>query len=233
MEKVELEKFEELNYEMKESFNSLRTNINFCGPDIKVLLITSSTQDEGKTTVTMDLARTFAEDGKKVLLIDCDLRKSILVGHYHAINEKKKIIGLSSYLTAQGELDEVIYKTDIENFDIIFSGRTVPNPTELLGNSYFESLIDYAKENYDLVLLDSPPLGAVIDAAVIAPLCDGAMLLVEGNKNNYKVLQNVKRQLEVTGVKILGVILNKVRMDASVYYKNYYKKYYGKKKQAE
>ena len=226
MEKVRLGNFESLKYDTRESFNSIRTNISFCGPDLKAILITSCTQDEGKTTTTMELARSYAEDGKKVLVVDCDLRRSVMVGRYHAVNETKNIMGLSHYLTAQKEIEDVIYESDVENLHILFAGKIVPNPTVLLGNEYFKTLIDRTREIYDVILLDTPPLGSVIDAAVVAPVCDGAILLVESNKNNYKLLQYVKQQLEVTGVKILGVILNKIQRDTTSYNKNYYIKEY-------
>lgn len=231
MNKVELGKLEELSYAKRESFNSLRTNLSFCGPDLKVILVTSCTPDEGKSSTVMGLARSIAENNKKVLVLDCDLRKSVLVGRHHAKQEGDEIKGLSHYLTGQAKMEDVILETNITNFHIAFAGRTTPSPTELLGNELFKQLIDHAREAYDVVLVDSPPLGSVIDAAVIAPLCDGAILLTESNKNSYRFLQEIKKQLEVTGIRILGVILNKVQMEGSGYYnryyKGYYKKYYG------
>ncbi|MDO5522258.1 MAG: CpsD/CapB family tyrosine-protein kinase [bacterium] len=236
MQKIEFGKLEEFSYAKREAFNSLRTNLSFCGPDLKVIVFTSCTPDEGKSSTVIGLARSLAEDHKKVLVIDCDLRKSVLVGRHHAKQIKKageNLLGMSHYLTGQAKMQDVIFQTNVENFHIAFAGRTTPSPTELLDNDYFKAMIEYGRENYDVVLVDSPPLGSVIDTAVIAPLCDGAILLAESNKNSYKFLQNVKKQLELTGVRILGVILNKVQAGTggyyNRYYQGYYKEYYGEK----
>lgn len=221
--KVELEELEKLGYGKREAFNSLRTNLSFCGADIQVITFTSCTPDEGKSSVVMELGRAMAEDGRKVLILDADLRKSVLVGRHHAKSKKGSIKGLSHYLSGQAKLADVLCETNVENLNIIFAGRTTPNPTELLGNHYFEELIVYARENYDTVLIDSPPLGSVIDTAIIAPKCDGVVLVVEANKCSYRFIQDIKKQLEITGCKILGVVLNKVKMEKSGYYNRYYR----------
>lgn len=232
MPKVELEYFEELSYGKREAFNSLRTNLSFCGDDVKVILVTSCTPDEGKSSTTMELARSLAENEKKVLLIDADLRKSVLVGRYHAVKQQKekieesKIQGLTHYLAGKNKLDEIICQTNIANLDIIFAGHVTPSPTELLDNNYFMSLISYARDAYDVVLIDSPPLGSVIDAAIVAPKCDGTILLVEAGKCSYRFVREVKKQLEMTGVRILGVVLNKVQVEKGGYYNRYYQGYY-------
>ena len=224
--RVELEKLEKLGYGKKEAFNSLRTNLSFCGADIQVIAFTSCTPDEGKSSTVMELGRAMAEDGKRVLLVDADLRKSILVGRHHANSKSGSIKGLSHYLSGQAKLADVLYETNIENLDIVFAGRTTPNPTELLGNQYFDELMRYAREKYDMVLIDTPPLGSVIDTAIIAPKCDGAVLVVEANKCSYRFVQDIKKQVEVTGCKILGVVLNKVKVEKGGYYNRYYKGYY-------
>ena len=226
MRKVELEKLEELGYGKKEAFNSLRTNLSFCGDDIQVVVFTSCTPDEGKSSTVMELGRAIAVDNKKVLIIDADLRKSVLVGRHHAHTEDGEIKGLSHYLSGQAGMQEVLCSTNVENLDIIFAGRTTPNPTQLLGNKYFDELIDYARGHYDMVLIDPPPLGSVIDTAIIAQKSDGAVLVVEANKCSYRYIADVKKQLEVTDCKILGVVLNKVKVEKSGYYNRYYKGYY-------
>lgn len=231
MPRVELERLEELGYGKREAFNSLRTNLNFCGDNVKVIVVTSCTPDEGKSTVLIELARSMAENDKKVLLIDADLRKSVLIGRYHVIKEQTKdkearIDGLTHYLAGKAKMEEVICNTNVENLDIIFAGRTTPSPTELLDNKYFDELITYARENYEAVLIDSPPLGSVIDTAIIAPKCDGAIIVVESKKCSYRFLQSVKKQLELTGVRILGAVLNKVQVEKGRYYNRYYRGYY-------
>ena len=120
----------------------------------------------------------------------------------------------------------MLCETNVNNLDMVFAGRTTPSPTELLGNQYFDDIIAYARENYDVVLIDSPPLGSVIDTAIIAPKCDGAVLVVEANKCSYRFVLDIKKQLEVTDCKILGVVLNKVKIEKGGYYNRYYKGYY-------
>ncbi len=237
MTSVVLDQIEELSYAKKEAFNSLRTNISFCGDDIKVIVFTSCALDEGKSSTVFQLGHSMADAGKRVLLIDADLRKSVLIGRHHAHKlkeeeeEKSGIAGMSHYLTGQVELTEAICSTNVPNLHIIFAGRMVPNPTELLGNVHMEELLTYARENYDVVLIDTPPLGSVIDTAVIAPKCDGAILIVESGKNSYHFLQDIKNQLDLTGCRILGTVLNKVHIEKNGYYSRYYKvsynKYYG------
>lgn len=220
-----LRNLEKQTYARREAFNSLRTNLQFCGIDNKVIMFTSCTPDEGKSTVTMELARSLNEDGKKVVLVDADLRKSVFVGRYR-IHADDAIYGLSHYLSGQREMEEVINHTNIENLDMIIAGPVAPNPTELLGRELFTGLLSELKERYDVVLIDCPPLGWVIDAAVVAPNCDGAILVVESNLISYRYLQDVKKQLEVTGVKILGAVLNKVKVEGGGYYNRYYSGHY-------
>ena len=224
--KVELERLEKLGYGKKEAFNSLRTNLSFCGDDIHVIAFTSCTPDEGKSSIVVELGRSLAEDGKHVLILDADLRKSVLVGRHHVKAEKGAIKGMSHYLSGQAKLEEVLFETNVENMDVVFAGRTISNPTELLGNRYFDKIIAYAREHYDAVLIDTPPLGSVIDTAVIAPKVDGVILVVEANKCSYRFIQDIKKQLSVTGAKVLGVVLNKVRIERGGYYNRYYKGYY-------
>lgn len=224
------EKLEKADYATREVFNSLRINLQFCGDDVKTILFTSCTPNEGKSTVTLELARSMGEDNKKIILIDADLRKSVLVGHY-GIKSKEQIYGLSHYLSGQKKEADIIHHTDINNVDIILAGPVVPNPTELLGNHYFAELLESLKEKYDMVLVDCPPLGWVIDAAVVAPQCDGSIIVVESAAISYHYLQEVKKQLEVTGCRILGVVLNKVQVETGGYYKHYGRyggKYYGR-----
>jgi len=223
--KLEFENLEKFDYSRREAFNSLRTNLSFCGVENKVIMLTSCTPNEGKSTVAVDLCRVLAEDSKKVLLIDADIRKSVLMGR-HRIKSNKEVLGLSHYLSGQKKMEQIIYQSSVENFDLIIAGPTAPNPTELLGNDRFKELIEKVKEDYDIVLIDSPPLGWVIDAAVVAGMCDGAILVVESNAISYKFLQDVKKQLDASGVNILGAVLNKVKMEKNGYYNRYGK--YGK-----
>ncbi len=231
METVVLKNIRKNSYTKTESLRTLRTNIQFCGDDIKTILVTSSVPDEGKSTVTFDLARSLTESGKSVLLIDTDMRKSVLVGRLRAMTaEREEIYGLSHYLSGQKKLAEVIYTTQIPKLFMIFAGPSVPNPTEILEKRYFEDLIDWARKQFDYVLIDCAPIGAAIDAAIIARHCDGAILVVAQGMASSRMISGVKKQLEVSGVKILGAVLNKVKIEKShygKYYGNYYGHYYG------
>lgn len=229
--KVNFERTKELDFKINEAYKTLRTNISFSGDDIRVVAITSSVPNEGKSAVSFQLANSFAEDGKKVLFVDADIRKSVTVARYGVDIETK---GLSHYLSGQSKLEQVIYETNVENFSIIFTGQVAPNPSELLGNNRFKQMIETVREQYDYVIIDCPPLGSVIDAAIVAKECDGAIIVVETDSVSYKIVQRVKKQLEQSGCRILGAVLNKVEMGGKGYgyygkgyYGNYYGRYYG------
>ena len=226
MKKVTIEK-QELEYYSSEAIKTLRTNLLFCGEEKKVLVFTSCTQNEGKTYSILNLGIALSEIGKKVLIIDADLRKSVLLGRVH-IDEK--MVGLAHFLSAQSVLVDILYKTNITGLDFIFAGTVPPNPAELLSNNYFSYLLKTMRKEYDYILIDAPPIGSVIDAAVIAPLCDGSVLVVESGWNSWRFVAEIKEQLLRTGCPILGVILNKVDMYGSRYGYGRYGKYgqYGK-----
>ena len=229
--KVNFEKREELDFKTNEAYKTLRTNISFSGDDVKVIAFTSSVPNEGKSFVTFNLTASLAEDGKRVLYIDADIRKSVTVARYGVDIETK---GLAHYLSGQAKLDDIIYETNIDNFDIIFTGQVAPNPSELLGNAYFKKLIETKRDDYDYIIIDCPPLGSVIDAAIVAKECDGAIIVIETDNASYKIVQRVKKQLEKSGVRILGAVLNKVEMGGKGYYgkgyygRSYYGSYYGR-----
>lgn len=220
-------KRQNLEYSVLESYKSLRTNLQFCGSDKKVIAITSCYPNEGKSSVTLNLAISLAEIGKKVILVDADLRKSVLLGR---TGVKEKIKGLSYYLSKQSDLDDVICTTNIDNFHIIYAGPVAPNPSELLEGENFQKMLKTLREAYDYILIDTPPLGSVIDSAVVAEECDGSILVVESENVSYRFACSVKAQLAKSNCPILGVILNKVNMSRQGYYEKYYGRYgkYGK-----
>lgn len=221
---ITFENLKELDFKVNESYKRIRTNISFSGDNIKAIALTSSVPNEGKTEVSFNIARSMAEDGKKTLYIDADIRKSVVLARYGVDKETK---GLSHYLSGQSKsVDEIIYTTNVPNLDVIFTGTKSPNPAELLGNEKFEKLVKDAKEKYDYIIIDCPPLGSVIDAVLVAKVCDGAIIVIEADNVSYKVVQGVKKQLEAGDCKILGAILNKVQSSGKGYY-GYYKGYYG------
>lgn len=228
METVTFGKLKKQSYTMKESLRALKTNIQFCGDDVKTVLITSAIPNEGKSTVAMDLARSLTESGKRVLLIDTDMRKSVFVGRLRATaSGGGEIHGLSHYLSGQKKLEDVLYGTEIPRLFMIFAGPSVPNPTEILEKKYFEELLNFGKEHFHYILLDCAPIGAAIDAAVVAKHCDGAILVIAQGMSSSRMILNVKKQLEASGVRILGAVLNKVKMKKNNYDGGYYGSYYG------
>lgn len=225
MQKVNLNFRKEEDFRAKEAFKTLRSNIEFCGDDVKVICVTSCTPNEGKSSVAVELAKSFANSGKKTILVDADMRKSVLVGRYRTGAVKN---GLSHLLIGKYKIEDVIHMTNVPNYYAIFSGPVPPNPSELLGSARFTKLLEILKKHFDYVIIDTPPLGSVIDSAIVGSKSDGVALVVEGNAISYKFAQNVKDQLDKAGCRILGVILNKINMSSKGYYGRYYGKYYGK-----
>ena len=217
-----------LDYSAREAFKFLRTNFLFCGDTYKTILITSSVKSEGKSTISIELAKSLAVADKRVLLIDADLRKSVYATQY--TTNTQEVLGLSEYLSGQTEYEKILYSTQFENLSIIFAGAVPPNPVELLGSQKFDALIKQKREEYDYVIIDAAPLGAVIDAAAIAAFCDGAIMVIAANEIRTRLAQDVKEQLEKSNCKVLGAVLNRVPMKAGSYYDAYYRKYYGRNK---
>ena len=210
---------EKRDYQYEEAMKTLRTNIQFSGNGLKVIMLTSAMPDEGKSETSFQLAISMAQTEGRVLFIDADIRKSVLVSRFGG---GQQIYGLTQYLTGQRPLGEVLYHTNLPNLDIIFSGPMAPNPAELLSEDAFSKLIAWARNEYDTIIIDTPPLGSVIDGAIIAQRCDGAILLVESGALSYRLVQKAKRQLERTGCRILGAVLNRVDMAGSGYYHRCY-----------
>lgn len=223
MNAVKLNDLQEADYGRREALNTLRTNMQFSGVNLKSFLITSCGPSEGKSTITFNLARTISAAGKKVVLIDADIRKSVLVSRHKIERMGNKIAGLSHYLAGMADFESVLCETNVPGMDMILAGPTVPNPTELLNGKKFDELLKTLEEKYDVILVDSPPLGSVIDAAILTPKCDGTILVMASGEVNKRVAKEVKKQLEVAGSNIIGVVLNKVKID-----KGTYGKYYGR-----
>ncbi|HHT88640.1 MAG TPA: polysaccharide biosynthesis tyrosine autokinase, partial [Clostridiales bacterium] len=136
------------------------------------------------------------------------------------------VFGLTHYLSAQNKIDDILYETNIDNLDIIFPGPVPPNPSELLGSDSFSDLLEIFRTVYDYIIIDTPPIGSVTDSAVVAQKCDGAVLVIEANTIGYKFAQRAIHQLEKSGSRILGAVLNKYDDGRSYGYKNIkYKKY--------
>ena len=153
-----------LAFRTREAYKTLRSNIEFSGCDVRIIAVTSCTPNEGKSEISFELARSFAQNNRQVLLIDADLRKSVMRQHFKS---GRIDYGLSNYLVGQCDLFDCICRTNENGFDMIFSGPATPNPSELLGSDVFSDLLTSAREYYDYIIIDTPPLGSVIDSAII------------------------------------------------------------------
>ena len=211
------------NYFYEEALKTLRTNIQFTGKSVKTILLTSCFPNEGKSDICMQLAIENGKAGKKVLLIDADMRKSAYVTRYRV---RKAIKGLSQYLSGQASEEEIRYTTNFQNVDIIFAGPAAPNPSELLGDPSMGELLADVRDKYDYILIDSPPMMNIIDAAVLARVCDGAILVIESGRVSYKEAQRVLDQLQKSECRILEAVLNKVDIKNDKSYSKY-SSYYG------
>lgn len=216
MEKIEVSRFITKEFQSAEAMKVLRTNLMFCGEDVHAIALTSFSASEGKSTVSFQLAASLAQTGKRVLLLDTDLRKSVLQSR---LRVRGKVNGLSHYLSGMMAVNDLITSTDVPGLFILFAGTRVPNAAELLGSNRFKKLIPALKEVFDYVIVDAAPLGQVVDCAVMAPELDGVLLVVDTTHNSYKLERRIQSQLQKSGGRILGVVLNRVDVnDKSGYY---------------
>ena len=223
MDKIELIDKSPVTKQEKEVFRTLRTNIEFTGVENRVIAVTSCTPDDGKTTVSFQLACAFAENGKKTLYIDADLRKSVFIQRFSV---KGKPVGLCHYLSGQTPILDAMYKTNIERLYVMPVGAYPTNPTELLAKDRLGQMLTELKKAFDYIIVDTPPLGSVIDAAIIAKQCDASMLVLASDNSSRKFVRDVVNRLKVANPHFLGVVLNKVNIKNS-YYGKYYGSYYG------
>ena len=210
------------DYFYEEAIKTLRTNIQFAGMDIKTITVTSCYPNEGKSDIAFQLAKEIGNMNKKVLFVDADIRKSSMMNRYQV---KSRVSGLTQYLSGQVGRNEIFYNTNFPNLDIIFAGPMAPNPSELLEQASFEALMEFERSFYDYVIVDTPPIGNLIDAAVVAKQCDGAILVIESGAVSRRVAEKAKEQLEKSGCRVLGAVLNKVDMRRDRYYSRYNSKY--------
>ena len=216
VEKIFVKQFITNEFQSAEAFKTLRTNLLFCGDTVKAIALTSFNANEGKSTVAFQLAGSIAQTGRRVLLLDTDLRKSVLANR---LRIRGKVDGLSHYLSGMSKASDLIYSTDMPGLYIMFAGARILNSAEALGNSRFQQLIPALKDTFDYVIVDAPPLGQVIDCAVMAPVLDGVLMVIDSTHNSYKLQRRMKAQLEKSGGKILGVVLNRVNFkDKGSYY---------------
>lgn len=206
-----------------ESLKTIKTNLRFSSVNkkIKTILITSSIASEGKSFISANLATTFTSETEKVLLIDCDLRK----GRQHIIFNIDNNIGLSDLIIDtewKKKLKKYIKNTEINNLDIITTGTTPPNPSTLLESQKLEQIMEKLKEQYDVIIFDTPPVSGITDTLLLSRLADTVLVVAKSKKTTLELLENTKKALENINANIAGVILNKVNKNNDRYYKNYY-----------
>ena len=217
----------------EEYYNALRTNIQLSGDNLKVLAISSVKPGEGKSTTSTNIAWSFARAGYKTLLVDADVRNSVMSGIFKS---REKITGLTDYLSGSTDLSQGLCDTNVENLFVIQAGSVSPNPTALLQSDNFNNMIDTLRKYFDYIIVDTAPIGIVIDAAIITQKCDASILVTAAGETKRRDVLKAKEQLEQTGTPFLGVVLNKFNTEVEKYgaYGGYgaYGSYgnYGKKK---
>ncbi|AMA71668.1 MULTISPECIES: CpsD/CapB family tyrosine-protein kinase [Aneurinibacillus] len=206
--------------QIAEAYRTLRTNIQFASVDeeIKTILITSTGPAEGKSTTATNLAVVMAQAAKRTLYIDADLRKP--AGHH--IFQVPNRRGLTTYLAGQIQLRDAVQETGIENLAIMTAGPIPPNPAELLGSKKMKLALKELHSQFEAIILDTPPVIAVADAAILSRLVDGCILVVNAGKTNRDLAARAKQQLEHTNARLLGVVLNNKQIKHNNYY-YYYK----------
>ena len=226
MKHLELTRFPALGYGGKEALNALCTNLSFAGEGIRKIMVTSCQPSEGKSYISMNLMRTFAKLGMRVVLVDADLRRSVLTAQYGIKSETRGTHGMTHYLAGKCEMQDILYETNIPGAYMVPVGRDVANSLPLLRTPRFSRLLDEMAARFDIVLVDAPPVGVIIDAAEIAKSCDGTLFVVGYNRVRHRELQAAKEQIERTGCAIIGSVLNDVTFDSLTTKNYYYKSYY-------
>lgn len=213
-------------YATAEALNTICSSIMFSGKNIRKVLISSSSIGDGKSYTSLNLAISFANRGMRVLLIDTDLRRSKLQSKYGIKLIAKEQYGLAHYLAGYCEMEKMIYQTNVKNLYLIPIGKTLSNSIPLISSASFRDMLNALQNSYDLILLDTPPVGLIVDAVEMAKYCDGAVLVASYNETHRRELAYAKRQIEMSGCNILGCIINKVDFDSLAAKKYYNKSYY-------
>jgi len=206
---------------ISETYRTLRTNIEFSSIDreIRTLMLTSAGPAEGKSTTTANLAVTYAQAGKRVIVVDADLRKPTLHHTFGLTNRW----GLTSVMIGQASLEQVIQESSVEHLWCLTSGPLPPNPSEMLASNKMTSLLDALREDFDIVIIDTPPVIAVTDAQIVASKCDGVIMVIDYGHVKREIAVKAKQLLELAHANLLGVVINnKKHMKNKEYYYYYY-----------
>lgn len=205
---------------VSESFRTLRSNLQFSefGKNLKVIVITSSTPNEGKSEVSINLAACLAQQGEKVIVIDADLRKPI----QHKLTELNNTEGLSTFVLKKSGVDSINHlKIDGVDLDVLTSGPIPPHPSEMLASSSMKQTLKSFEDFYNYVIIDTPPLLAATDAQILASISDATLLVVDTKKSKRRQVTEAKRRLDNVGARLLGVVMNRVDSYKDTYYYYY------------
>ena len=207
------------NFYIREAYKTLRTNVRFflSGDGCKKFCITSGLAGEGKSITILNLAISFAETGSKVLLIDADLRRPTMA----RLLIEKASPGLSNVLAGLATVEEAIRPEMYPNLDVMFSGDVPPNPSELLGSDKMKEMLETMSKKYDYILVDTPPVNVVSDASIVTNLLDGVLLLVRQGSSRRDAIKRAVANLELTGIKPIGFVLNGVDLESKKGYGYY------------
>jgi capsular exopolysaccharide synthesis family protein len=205
---------------MAEAYRTLRTNLGFASMDqpCRSILVSSTNPQDGKSTVISNLAVVMAQAGHKVIIIDCDLRKPM----QHKIFQVENFQGFTNCIMQKLDVEEVAHTGLVDNLTVLTSGPIPPNPAEILSSDRTRSLWKTLTEKYDYVFIDSPPVMAVTDASILSTQVDGVILVVRSGVTRIDMARNAKEQFAKANARLIGVVLNQVKMDASDYYQYYY-----------
>jgi len=219
MDKINLITLKDSRSPISEAFRTLRTNIQYSSVDkkIQVIVVTSSGPGEGKSTASSNLAVAIAQSGYKTLLVDCDQRKPKI----HKIFQISNFRGISDSLAGKSNYQDILQKTEVENLNIITTGTKPPNPAELLASEKMRLFLDKLKDEFEYIILDTPPVLMVTDAQLLSRFADGVVLVVSSSEVERDAAKKAKELLEKVNAKILGVVLNKVKSSARGYYGRY------------
>ena len=240
MNQLSIGRFPELDYACGEAMNTLCTNLFYCGENIRSVLLTSRYEQEGKSSIAMNVMRTLAGFGKRVVLVDADLRCSTLARRYRFSFARGEAFGLAQYLAGMCALEDAVYQTNLPGAYILPAGREVLNSMQLLTSPRYGEMMEALRKNFDVVLVDSPPAGVIVDAVEIAKYCDGAIIVVAYNKGRRQDIGEVAVTIAKTGCKVLGAVMNGVNLktfrNRRYYYRSgrysayYHNNYYGREK---
>lgn len=225
---MRITRFPELEYQTHEAINTLCANLSFTGGDLKTLLITSCQPQDGKSFISMNLMRSMARLGLRVLLIDADIRASALKATYGiemiaTQGSTERYEGLSGYLVGRCDADDILAQTSIDGAYMILAGKMVMNSLPLFNTNKMPELINRFSNHFDVILVDVPPVGTLIDAAQIATYCDGAVMVVRSEKTRAGDLTKAVDQLKKANCPLVGYVLNQMNEKGAAKKYSYYK----------